>query len=91
MLQLSDKPEAFGRTVLEALCVGRPVLGWGHGGVGELLAQLQPSGAVALGDAGALALRARQLLEQPPVLPSRIPFTLQAMQRASLDVYDVLT
>ncbi len=91
VLQLSDKPEAFGRTVLEALCVGRPVLGWGHGGVGELLAQLQPSGAVTPGDAGALALRARQLLEQPPSLPSRIPFTLQAMQRATLDVYDELT
>ena len=37
MLQLSRKPEAFGRTVVEALSVGRPVLGWAHGGVGELL------------------------------------------------------
>ncbi|MBR7512864.1 glycosyltransferase, partial [Mycobacterium tuberculosis] len=37
VLQLSDKPEAFGRTVVEALSVGRPVLGWDHGGVGELL------------------------------------------------------
>src|SRR5690606_12535407 len=33
ILQLSRKPEAFGRTVLEALSVGRPVLGWDHGGV----------------------------------------------------------
>jgi glycosyltransferase involved in cell wall biosynthesis/uncharacterized Zn-finger protein len=39
VLQLSRKPEAFGRTVLEALSVGRPVLGWDHGGVGELLAR----------------------------------------------------
>ena len=37
VLQVSRKPEAFGRTVIEALSVGRPVLGWDHGGVGELL------------------------------------------------------
>ena len=39
VLQLSRKPEAFGRTVVEALSVGRPVLGWAHGGVGDLLAR----------------------------------------------------
>ncbi|MGE8279415.1 MAG: glycosyltransferase [Stenotrophomonas sp.] len=87
VLQLSDKPEAFGRTVLEALSVGRPVLGWDHGGVGELLAQLQPSGAVRHGQSALLAQRAGELLHNPPLLPQRIPFTLQAMQRATLDVY----
>lgn len=90
VLQLSDKPEAFGRTVLEALAVGRPVLGWDHGGVGELLAELQPSGAVPRGDAPALAARAIELLRQPPSLPRRIPFTLRAMQRATLDTYGEL-
>jgi glycosyltransferase involved in cell wall biosynthesis len=90
VLQLSDKPEAFGRTVVEAISVGRPVLGWNHGGVGELLTQLQPSGAVPLGDAPALLARARQLLAQPPALPTRIPFTLQAMQRDTLQLYTTL-
>ena len=87
VLQLSDKPEAFGRTVVEALSVGRPVLGWNHGGVGELLQQLQPSGAVPHGDARALGERALALLAQPPSLPTRIPFTLQAMQRDTLRLY----
>ena len=87
VLQLSDKPEAFGRTVVEALSVGRPVLGWDHGGVGELLRQLQPSGAVPLGDATALGERALALLASPPALPSKIPFTLQAMQRDTLRLY----
>jgi len=87
VLQLSDKPEAFGRTVIEALSVGRPVLGWDHGGVGELLAQLQPSGAVAPGDLATLGERALALLAHPPALPSRIPFTLQAMQRDTLRLY----
>jgi len=89
VLQLSDKPEAFGRTVLEALSVGRPVLGWDHGGVGEQLRNLQPEGAVPLGDHAALVQRARDLLQHPPIpVPSSaIPFTLQAMQQATLDVY----
>jgi glycosyltransferase involved in cell wall biosynthesis len=91
VLQVSDKPEAFGRTVVEALSVGRPVLGWAHGGVGELLAQLQPEGAVPLGDMKALVQQAQQLLQVPPRLPAKIPFTLQAMQRATLDVYDELS
>jgi len=90
VLQVSDKAEAFGRTVVEALSVGRPVLGWNHGGVGELLTQLQPSGAVALHDGAALLSRALQLLQQPPSLSARIPFTLQAMQRDTLKLYTSL-
>lgn len=90
VLQLSEKPEAFGRTVLEALSVGRAVVGWNHGGVGELLAQLQPSGAVARFDQPGLNATVAQLLAQPPALPTKIPFTLQAMQRATLNVYDEL-
>jgi len=87
VLQLSRKPEAFGRTVVEALSVGRPVLGWAHGGVGELLARLQPSGAVAPFDAAALADAAAALLRAPPPPPDTIPYTLQAMQRQTLDLY----
>lgn len=90
VLQLSRKPEAFGRTVVEALSSGRPVLGWAHGGVGELLEQLQHAGAVAPFDEGELHARALALLRQPPPLPKRIPFTLHDMQRATLDVYDEL-
>lgn len=87
VLQLSRKPEAFGRTVVEALAVGRPVLGWAHGGVGELLAELQPEGAVAAFDAGLLAARARALLDAPPAPPATMPYTLQAMQEATLALY----
>lgn len=90
VLQLSRKPEAFGRTVVEALSVGRPVLGWAHGGVGELLAELQPSGAVAAFDAQALRTQALQLLHQAPALPAALPYTLQAMQTATLKLYDEL-
>ncbi|HEV8693998.1 MAG TPA: glycosyltransferase family 4 protein [Lysobacter sp.] len=87
VLQLSRKPEAFGRTVVEALSVGRPVLGWAHGGVGELLAQLQPQGAAAPFDANALHHAAHELLTHPPLPPATIPHTLHAMQEATLAVY----
>ena len=87
VLQLSRKPEAFGRTVVEALAVGRPVLGWAHGGVGDLLAELQPDGAVAPFDRDALHATARQLLAHPPPPAGTIPHTLLAMQEATLAVY----
>lgn len=87
VLQLSRKPESFGRTVIEALSVGRPVLGWAHGGVGELLAQLQPEGGVEPFDMHALHRAATRILAHPPQPPATIPQTLHAMQEATLDVY----
>ena len=87
VLQLSRKPEAFGRTVIEALSVGRPVLGWAHGGVGELLAELQPRGAVAPFDEDGLLRAAHALLQHPPRPAATMPYTLQAMQEATLVLY----
>ncbi|VXB39410.1 Glycosyl transferase [Luteimonas sp. 9C] len=88
VLQLSRKPEAFGRTVLEALSCARPVVGWAHGGVGELLAQLQPEGTVAPFDRVALAHAARALVTRAPARAGTMPDTLRAMQEATLAVYD---
>jgi len=87
VLQLSRKPEAFGRTVIEALSVGRPVLGWAHGGVGELLAELQPGGAVPAFDEAALIAGAQALLRHPPPPLATMPYTLRAMQAATLALY----
>jgi glycosyltransferase involved in cell wall biosynthesis len=96
VLQLSRKPESFGRTVIEALATGRPVLGWAHGGVGELLRALQPAGAVAAFDEAALLAGARTLLRQRRAQPATMPadlarYTLQAMQDATLAIYDELS
>jgi glycosyltransferase involved in cell wall biosynthesis len=89
VLQLSRKPEAFGRTVLEALSVGRPVVGWAHGGVGELLQQWQPQGRVEPFDAQALLQRTRALLAARPAAVT-IPNGLRAMQQATLTLYEQL-
>ena len=89
VLQLSRKPEAFGRTVLEALSVGRPVVGWAHGGVGELLRAWQPQGIVPPFDPGALHATVRAMIAAPPA-PVTMPDSLQAMQDATLSLYDEL-
>lgn len=70
---LSSQPESFGRTVLEALAIGVPVLGYHHGGVGEILADLYPQGAVPLGDGQALVQLATAILDQRRALVP--PFT----------------
>lgn len=93
VLQVSRKPESFGRTVLEALSTGRPVVGWAHGGVGELLGDLCPAGAVAPFDVDALHRATRALLEAGPsvTMPAwPLPHSLAAMQAATLACYDEL-
>ena len=50
---LSQQPESFGRTVLEAMALGKPVVGYDCGGVGELLASHFPAGRVPLGERAA--------------------------------------
>ncbi len=88
VLQLSRKPESFGRTVLEALSVGRPVVGWDLGGVGELLGRYFPEGRVAPFDADALRDTTLRLLadgRRPGPLQAR---PLAAMQHETLEVYE---
>ncbi len=87
VLQLSNKPESFGRTVVEALSLCRPVLGYAHGGVGELMAELYPAGRVPLGDQQRLVERAAELLRvAPPIAPLQ-SYRLADMQSATLALY----
>ncbi|MDX1527116.1 MAG: glycosyltransferase family 4 protein [Gammaproteobacteria bacterium] len=55
VVSFSQKPESFGRTVNEALALGVPVVGYDHGGVGEILAAMFPEGAVPVGNVDAAA------------------------------------
>lgn len=87
VLQLSSRPEAFGRTVAEALSLGRPVLGLDHGGVGEILARHFPAGRVPPAEPAALVQRALDLLRAPPPVPRYAGTTLAQMQAATLALY----
>lgn len=91
VLQLSNKPESFGRTVIEALALCRPVLGYAHGGVGELLAELYPAGRVPVADHERLVERAAELLRVAPPIPMLQNYRLADMQQATLALYDEVT
>jgi glycosyltransferase involved in cell wall biosynthesis len=88
VLQLSQQAEAFGRTVLEALSLCRPVLGYARGGVGELLAELYPEGRVAPGDMTRLVERAAELLRVAPPIAPLTRYRLVDMQASTLDLYE---
>lgn len=90
VLQLSIKPESFGRTVVEALSLCRPVLGYDHGGVGELLGDLYPAGRVPPGDRRRLAERAAELLRAAPSISPLQRYRLSDMQAAGLALYQDL-
>ncbi|WP_407275560.1 glycosyltransferase family 4 protein [Halothiobacillus sp. DCM-1] len=91
VLSLSTDPEAFGRVSLEALSLGRPVLAYAHGGVGEQMAAIYPAGAVAVGDVAASVARlAEWYAGGAPPVPTAQPFTLAAMQAQTLAVYEAL-
>jgi len=91
VLSLSTTPESFGRTTLEALSLGRPVIGYDHGGVGEQLAALYPQGRVPLGAIQVLAERiATWTAQGAPPVPREHGFTLEAMVDSTLSLYESL-
>lgn len=94
VVSLSTKPESFGRAVLEAVRLGRPVVGYDHGGVGEVLSQAYPQGLIPLGDAAALADRLSQIATGHAAPPGPIGdlFLLSDMLDRTLAMYhDVAT
>jgi glycosyltransferase involved in cell wall biosynthesis len=88
---LSQQPESFGRTVLEAFGLGKPVVGYDCGGVGELLAAFFPMGKVPPGNGAELLAATRAVLAGHPLpQPVEEPYTVDAMCRATLAVYQEL-
>ncbi len=88
VLSLSNQPESFGRTVLEPLSEGRPVVGYAHGGVAEILEALYPAGAVPLRDVDAAADRIEAILRGQIAPPRRnTRFLLDNMVNSTMEVY----
>ncbi len=90
IFSLSRKPESFGRTVLEPLAMGIPVIGWNYGGVGEILDRLFPQGKVHKDDKEELITVTMQLLAKPEEPKSENPFTLDRMLSETLSLYQEL-
>jgi glycosyltransferase involved in cell wall biosynthesis len=91
VLQLSNRPESFGRIVAEALSLGKPVVGFAHGGVADLLHEFYPQGAVAAGNQHELLTRLLAVLRDPGSVVHRenLP-SLRQMQEQTLAVYQAL-
>jgi glycosyltransferase involved in cell wall biosynthesis len=87
VLSLSSKPESFGRTVLEALRLGTPVVGYNHGGVGEILAAAYPDGLVESGNVDALVERIAELLQHPATVTNNGVYPLSSMLKQTMALY----
>lgn len=74
VVNLSQTPAAYERPTLEALALGRPVVGYGHGVVGEYLETFQPMAALPVGDVEAIADILTQWYFTAPDPISHIPF-----------------
>lgn len=90
VLCLSHHPEAFGRTVAEALSLGRPVAGYAHGGVGEQLQALFPAGRVPVGDVAAVCARLAEWHAAAPRPAANTRYTLETMLTATLELYQAM-
>lgn len=97
VVNASTDPEAFGRVVIEAQAMARPVVASDHGGAVETVAQGQTGWRVPPGDADALAAALDHVLDmaQPEraALGARArasvlaDYTVAAMQQKTIAVY----
>lgn len=87
---LSTHAEPFGRTMIEALSLGRPVIAWNYGGAAESVATLFPDGLVDVGDEAALADVTRKVLAGDSTAPLPNTFLLSTMCAKTLALYEKL-
>lgn len=90
IMSLSTEPEAFGRTALESLCLGVPVIGYAHGGTGEILESIFPAGKIAKHDINAAAELIMDFIKNRPLVPDKNPYTLQQMLDTTIGIYEEL-
>jgi len=89
VMNLSSKPEPFGRTIIEAAACGSHVMGWDRGGVKESIQSINPDGLVEYGNIGMLAQQIEKVLTSPP--PESIPeqFTKEHLASSTINVYEL--
>jgi glycosyltransferase involved in cell wall biosynthesis len=98
VVSASIEPEAFGRAVVEAQSMGRPVIATGHGGAQETVAHGSTGWLYPPGDIARLTIELNKALNLNPserahmgmAARARVHsrYTVAAMQRATLDVYE---
>lgn len=87
VLSLSNQAETFGRTALEALSVGTPVIGWDRGGVAEILANVYPQGKITVDDKAALLQAIEFHIDTPQHVAPVTQFSLKEMCDQTIQLY----
>lgn len=98
VVSASIEPEAFGRVMVEAQAMSRPVIATAHGGARETVAHGESGWLYPPGDAEVLAATIHQVLNMDASARAHMGlagrarihsrYTTAAMQRATLDVYE---
>lgn len=94
----SLEPEAFGRAIVEAQAMGRPVIAADHGGVRETITHGASGWLYPPGDIARLTIELNKALSLGPSERAHVGlaararvhsrYTVAAMQRATLEVYE---
>ncbi|TVQ66646.1 MAG: glycosyltransferase [Oceanospirillales bacterium] len=87
VLSLSKKPESFGRTVVECLSIGVPVVGYAHGAVKETLSVLYPDGLVVSGDKKQIVSKVKLLSSSKKTVNFKNTFLVNEMIYKTIEVY----
>lgn len=88
MLSLtSTTAEAFGRTVVECLSIGTPVVGYAHGAVAETLGAIYPWGKTETGSIAGVVEKIQALFQGTGGSVSTNPFLQQKMLAETLQLY----
>ena len=90
VLSLSKEPEAFGRTVLETLYLGTPVIAYDIGGTTEIMNEIFPAGIVTHGDTEEVCNKIKMFMDKPPCVSAYYPFTLENMLDSTIRLYEKL-
>jgi glycosyltransferase involved in cell wall biosynthesis len=100
VVSASRDPEGFGRIIVEAQAMGRPVIATDHGGARETIVPgitgwLVPPGdpaalAAAIGEALSMTIEDRRQLAQRSIAHIAVRYTRQAMCARTIEVYEEL-
>ena len=87
VVNLSRHAEPFGRTVIESLAIGTPVVAYDSGGPAESLRECLPRGLVAMGDSVGLVERVAEFLTETSDINLPDQFTLAFQAQATVKIY----